>query len=110
MLRQALQKDTIKIITSYCANEALDNISKRKIDLIISDYDMGNSNGLSIIKYLRKNNLNTRFIMLTGCDSSKLKEEVEKLNGTYLDKGNFELLKTIKNEINEIDQKEDDNI
>ena len=79
--------------------EALENIKKIKFDLIISDYDMGNSNGLSILKYLRENNINTKFIMLTGSDSSELKEQVERLNAIFLDKGNFELLKIIRNEI-----------
>ena len=51
MLSQALKKDTLKIITTSCGEEALENIKKIKFDLIISDYDMGNSNGLSILKY-----------------------------------------------------------
>ena len=42
---------------------------------------------------------NTKFIMLTGSDSSELKEQVERLNAIFLDKGNFELLKIIRNEI-----------
>lgn len=99
MLSQALKKDTLKIITTSCGEEALENIKKIKFDLIISDYDMGNSNGLSILKYLRENNINTKFVMLTGSDSSELKEQVERLNAIFLDKGNFELLKIIRNEI-----------
>lgn len=67
--------------------------------MIISDYDMGSSNGISILKYLRENSLNTKFIMLTGSDSYDLKEQVERLNGIFLNKVNFELLKIIKNEI-----------
>lgn len=61
---------------------------------------MGDSNGLSILKYLRENDINTKFIMLTGSSSSELKEQVEKLNGIFLDKANLELLKIIRSEIN----------
>lgn len=100
LLSQSLKKETLKIITSSCVNDALDNIRKIKFDLIISDYDMGDSNGLSILKYLRENDINTKFIMLTGSSSSELKEQVEKLNGIFLDKANFELLKIIRSEIN----------
>ena len=100
MLSQSLKKETLKIITSSCVNDALDNIRKIKFDLIISDYDMGDSNGLSILKYLRENDINTKFIMLTGSSSSELKEQVEKLNGIFLDKANLELLKIIRSEIN----------
>lgn len=100
MLSQALKKCALKIITAFSVDEALDNIRKIKFDLIISDYDMGDSNGLLILKYLRENDINTKFIMLTGSSSSELKEQVEKLNGIFLDKGNFEMLKIIRNEIN----------
>ena len=56
-------------------------------------------NNPNALKYLRENNINTKFIMLTGSDSSELKEQVERLNAIFLDKGNFELLKIIRNEI-----------
>lgn len=99
LLSSILRRDSLKIITAYCQDEALDKIKNLQFDLIISDYDLGNGNGLSILEYLREHNINTKFIMLTGIDNSELKEQVIKLKGIFLDKGSFELLKTIQNEI-----------
>ncbi len=99
ILSNALKSKKVIVITAFSVEEALDKLKKIKFDLIISDYNLGSDNGLSILKFLRKNNDNVKFIMLTGKDSSKLKYEVEKENGIFLDKGNFELLKIIKEEI-----------
>lgn len=102
ILSYALKSKTVNVITASCVEEALDKLKKIKFDLIISDYDMGSDNGLSILKFLRNNNDNVKFIMLTGKDSSELKYEVEKEKGIYLDKGNFDLLKIIKEEISNL--------
>ncbi len=96
-LHYALKSKSINVITATCVKDALDILKKIKFDLIISDYEMGSDNGLSILKFLRNNNDNVKFIMLTGNDSSNLQYEVEKEKGIFLDKGNLNLLKIIKN-------------
>lgn len=58
----------INIMLSYNVEEALHKIDKNEIDLVCSDYDMGNKNGLDLLKYLRNSNNNVKFIMLTGND------------------------------------------
>ncbi len=61
---------------------------------------MGSDNGLSILKFLRNNDDNIKFIMLTDKDISELKYEVEK--GIFLDKGNFDFLNIIKEELSNL--------
>lgn len=102
ILAYSLKKKNLNVITASCVEEALDKIKKIKFDLIVSDYNMGKDNGLSILKDLRNNNDNVKFIMLTGNDSSKLQYEVERLHGIFLDKGNFNLVNVIKEEISKL--------
>jgi len=60
---------------------------------------MGNTNGLELLKYLRNNENNVKFIMLTGNDDFELKSEVENLNGIFMEKGNGNIVNIIKEEI-----------
>lgn len=82
----------VDVTLSYSADEALNNIRQKDFDLICSDYNMGDTNGLDLLKELRKNNNDVKFIMLTGDDSSELQYQVEKLNGIFLDKGNMRVI------------------
>ncbi|MCM1370642.1 MAG: response regulator [Clostridium sp.] len=102
ILTYSLNDKKNNIITASCVEEAIDKINNVKFDLIISDYNMGNDNGLSILKNLRNNNDNAKFIMLTGNDSSELQYMVEQQDGIFLDKGNLNLLKKIKEEISKL--------
>ncbi len=99
VLAYFLKSKNVYVITSSSFDEALDIIKKIKFDLIISDYIIGDDNGLSILKFLRINNDLVKFIMLTGCDDRNLKDKVKKLNGIFLDKLDNNLIKNIKEEI-----------
>ncbi len=98
----ALRSKTVNVLNASSTQEALDKLKKIKFDLVISDYDLGSDNGLTILKHLRSNNNNVKFIMLTGKDSNKLKCEVEKENGIFLDKGTFNLVEILKKEISKL--------
>ena len=52
-------------------DQALDVISKEKIDLIVSDFQMPEKNGLDFIKLLRERKNFIPFILLTGNASDK---------------------------------------
>ena len=99
-LSYSLKNKFLNVITAFNVEEAIDNIKKIKFDVIISDYDMGNDNGLTILKFLKNNNYNSKFILLTGNSSVELKENTEKLNGIFLDKGDLNLVKSLQLEIN----------
>ncbi len=99
-LSYALKYKFLNVITASNVEEAINNIKKIKFDVIISDYDMGCDNGLTILKFLKNNNYNSKFILLTGNSSIELKENTEKLNGIFLDKGDLNLVKFLQLEIN----------
>ena len=100
VLSYALKNKFLNVITAFNVEEAIDNIKKIKFDVIISDYDMGSDNGLTILKFLKNNNYNSKFILLTGNSNVELKENTEKLNGIFLDKGDLNLVKSLLLEIN----------
>ncbi len=55
-----------------CVDEALRKVSANQYDVIISDYEMPNKNGLDFLKTLREEHNHTPFILFTG----KGREEV----------------------------------
>lgn len=95
-----LKSHNIEVSFSYSVDEALNEMEQQKFDLICSDYNMGDKDGLYLLKYIRTKKDKTKFIMLTGNDSSELQQEVNKLDGLFLDKGNFNLAKLLLDEIN----------
>lgn len=99
-MEYALKSESLKIITATNVKDALNNINKIRFDLIISDYDMGYDNGLSILAYIKRKKYNSKFIMLTGSSNDKLQDQVEKENGIFIDKGDLNLVKYLQLEIN----------
>lgn len=99
-MEYALKSESLKIITATNVKDALNNINKIRFDLIISDYDMGYDNGLSILSYIKRKKYNSKFIMLTGSSNDKLQDQVEKENGIFIDKGDLNLVKYLQLEIN----------
>jgi CheY-like chemotaxis protein len=78
----------IRVDTISSASEALVKIRSEPYDVIISDYDMPEMNGIMFLKAVREKNLHIPFVMFTG----KGREEVviEALNNGadyYLQKG-----------------------
>ena len=98
ILSYALREKKINIILAYNAEDAINNLKKIKFDLICSDYEMGERNGLELLAYLRENNNSTKFIMLTGHNDLDLQKKVEFKNGIFIDKTTPDLVnKIIKN-------------
>jgi PAS domain S-box-containing protein len=82
------QRWGMKVTTASSANEALLRLKIKNYDIIISDYQMPEMDGINFLKYLRNNNFTEPFILFTG----KGREEViiEALNSGadfYLQKG-----------------------
>ncbi|OLS23608.1 MAG: Sporulation kinase E [Candidatus Heimdallarchaeota archaeon LC_3] len=91
LIRRSLEKlsyGRIKAEISFSAKQALDLLEKKSIDVIVSDYQMPEMNGLELLTELRKQGNTVPFIILTG----RGKEEVviQALNmgaDFYLQKG-----------------------
>jgi PAS domain S-box-containing protein len=67
-----MEMGNFKIDTACCVEEALQKISTEHYDVVISDYEMPQKNGLQFLEELRRQNNQVPFILFTG----KGKEEV----------------------------------
>ncbi|RKF03724.1 signal transduction histidine kinase [Tenacibaculum lutimaris] len=83
--------------------EALDFLSKEKIDFVITDYMMPVMNGLALVENIKKKKINVPILMLTARTDTKSKLEVLRLGiDDYLNKPfeKEELLIRIQNALN----------
>jgi PAS domain S-box-containing protein len=60
------KKGNISVVSSECAEDALDILSSESFDAIVSDYDMPGMNGIEFLSVLRKMGNNIPFILFTG--------------------------------------------
>lgn len=77
-----LQKNKYQIDTLQDSARAYDTIKNNDYDILLLDMDMPNVTGLDILKFIVKNNLNIRTIVLTGVEDIDLAISAMKL-GTY---------------------------
>ena len=68
------------IATVKNAHEAIKVINNVQVDIVITDYDMPQMNGLDLGKYLKKINKSTKIILLTSFSMSKIIIEALKYN------------------------------
>lgn len=61
-----MMENTFELKTALSADEALSILEKRSFDVIVSDYDMPQKDGLKLLKELREKKLETPFILFTG--------------------------------------------
>ena len=67
----SFEKDIEKIMEASNINEGMSVLRKERPDLVIVDLYLGDEDGLEIIERARKNNIDTKFLVLT----SSLKKE-----------------------------------
>jgi PAS domain S-box-containing protein len=82
------KKGTISVHTVISAGEALDLLGMRNYDVIVSDYQMPDMNGIELLKHLRASGNDIPFIIFTG--RSREQVVIEALNNGadfFLQKG-----------------------
>lgn len=67
--------DELEIIEAESAREALVRIAESKVDCILCDYRLPESDGLELLKDIRKRGIGTPFIFLTGKGSEMIAGE-----------------------------------
>ncbi|KAF0140556.1 MAG: Fis family two component sigma-54 specific transcriptional regulator [Stygiobacter sp.] len=77
-----LQKDQYEVETLQDSTKAYDLIEQGRFDVLILDMDMPNVSGLDILKYIQKNKIVLKTIVLTGVEDIDLAISAMKL-GTY---------------------------
>ena len=69
--------------------EARDLIARNnRFDLVVSDYNMPNMDGLELLKWIREISLfpTVPFILVTANNNPRIRRECERLNATYVEK------------------------
>ena len=95
-LKKLLEDDDMLEVIDTQSNvpDAIRSIDRHKPDLVITDYSMGDDDGLSLIQKTRRLYPNMKFIMLSMHDEAHLVKEVlkEGVNGYVLKKDTKEEL------------------
>lgn len=71
-LKEILADDFSEVVACSAPQTAFEECMKTPFDLIISDHNMAEVNGLELLKILRSEGVMTPFIMLTGCASKDI--------------------------------------
>lgn len=81
---------------ALCGNDAIQLIEKgNKFDVIISDYNMPNGNGIDLLKYTITHDIPSLFVLFTACDDYELPETNETFLGVVSKMNLKELLETV---------------
>lgn len=82
MYEQVIDDRFFSIVKAESAETAIMLMKNMSFDVILSDLRMEGDSGLEILKYIKKNNLNTKFIMQTGYATVNTAVEAMK-NGAF---------------------------
>jgi len=71
----------------HSAHVAIGMIQDTEYDVIISDYDMREMNGIALIRHLKQSGVRTPFILMTGVSGGEIEAEAGMLGAVYIFKG-----------------------
>lgn len=66
MLKTFLQKKGFDVLTAFTVNEAKNIITEEVLDIVLTDIRLPDSDGLDILKSVKKASLDTQVILMTG--------------------------------------------
>ncbi|GAB3418446.1 hypothetical protein GCM10027435_18460 [Haloparvum alkalitolerans] len=82
------ESDRITVASARNAEEALEQLSEKRPDCVVSDYDMPGRNGIELLETVRDRYPNLPFILFTGKGSEEVASEAISAGATdYLQKG-----------------------
>jgi len=74
ILEKTLAKDeSVEVVTVESAGEAALILNERYFDLVLSDINMPNINGLEFLLWMKKNGVNSKVVMMTATGSLDIK-------------------------------------
>jgi CheY-like chemotaxis protein len=79
LLTEVISEMGIKPVVARNGREAIFEMKKTPIDLIISDLDMPEMNGKELLKYVKKEKPDISFLIMTGRCEKEIEEEVSSL-------------------------------
>jgi DNA-binding NtrC family response regulator len=80
---------TAEIEECTSASDALEKMKLQQFDIIISDYDMRDMNGMDFLKFIRKMGDSTPFVLLTGVQNPNIENEAREWGAVYIPKGEY---------------------
>jgi PAS domain S-box-containing protein len=79
--------DAITVVTATSPTQALDVLTKRSVDCVVSDYNMPGTDGLALLRDVRDEHPDLPFILYTGRGSEEIASEAISVGVTdYLQK------------------------
>ncbi len=82
------QSDRIGVVSAATGDEALDLLERESIDCVVSDYEMGETDGLELLAAIRERHDGLPFILFTGRGSEEIASEAISAGVTdYIRKG-----------------------
>ena len=84
ILRRTLEQLGYAVTATEDGREALELFNRQGADLIISDIQMPNMNGLELLRTIRERGQNVPFIILTGFDTSEARNKASAYHATAL--------------------------
>lgn len=85
--RYISSKCDVEIQKATSAVDALEKLQDQDFDVIISDFDMREMNGIEFLQAVRKNGNPVPFILLTGVLDPEIESEAGKYGAVYMQKG-----------------------
>ncbi|MHA2271180.1 MAG: response regulator [Candidatus Hodarchaeales archaeon] len=73
----------IELVGVISANKAINKLSKEHFDIVVSDYQMPDTNGLQLLAQLREKGNSIPFIMFTGRGSKEIANQALSLGADY---------------------------
>jgi CheY-like chemotaxis protein len=89
VLKNSLKKlgSAYQVVTANSGEAALDQLKQRSFDLVVTDYRMGNMNGLELLEAIQGVQPGTRVILMTAYGSSEIEAQARHLQAyRYLTK------------------------
>jgi len=65
-LARAMEKKGFQVSQAESVKKGIESVTKKKFAFAVVDLRLGDGNGLEVVKEIKKNNSNSRVVMLTG--------------------------------------------
>jgi DNA-binding response OmpR family regulator len=75
MLRRFFEKNSFQVNDSQTASGAISSLQNQDFDLIILDYQLPDSNGMEVLKWINENKKGVKVFMLTRVLDKEIVEE-----------------------------------
>ncbi len=87
ILKGHLAKKGFDVVTACGVNDAIGKLTKQKFDVICSDYNLNDGNGIEIFDYIKLKKIDIKKALLSGTENTLLEKQVLYYGGVFLHKG-----------------------